>query len=240
MAAPLTSADALMSIGEVLTQLREEFADITVSKIRFLESHGLVSPSRTASGYRKFSRVDLERLRYILRMQRDHFLPLRVIRDHIDAMDRGLQPPTVGASRPTAPRALESTDTLERLATPTHIRLTAAELAQHTGTDTDFVASLVDFGLIAADGSAHFDGLALATVEVCGTLRGFGLEARHLKTVLQGARRDVDLFAPIVKAARSGKQAASAAQAEELTLQIASALVALHGLLVRALTDTRE
>ena len=97
------------SIGEVLGLLLEEFPNVTISKIRFLESHGLVSPARTASGYRKFSRVDLERLRYILRMQRDHFLPLKVIRDHIDAMDRGLQPPDVGAAAPAAPRVLEST-----------------------------------------------------------------------------------------------------------------------------------
>ena len=237
MAQPRTATDTLMSIGEVLTHLREEFADITISKIRFLESHGLVSPARTASGYRKFSRVDLERLRYILRMQRDHFLPLKVIRDHIDAMDRGLQPPDVGAAAPAAPRVLESTEALDRMAVPTNVRLTAAELAAQTGTDAAFVASLGDFALIAPDSSGHFDGLALATATVCATLRGFGMEARHLKTVLQGASRDVDLFAPIVRSARSGKQPASAAQAEELTLQIAGALVSLHALLVRSLID---
>jgi DNA-binding transcriptional MerR regulator len=83
---------ALLSIGEVLVRLRDEFEDITISKIRFLETNGLVSPERTASGYRKFSLVDVERLRYVLRMQRDHFLPLRVIKEHIDALNRGLQP----------------------------------------------------------------------------------------------------------------------------------------------------
>ena len=93
---------------------------------------------------------------------------------------------------------------------------------------------------ITVGDSGHFDGLALAIATVCTSLRGFGLEARHLKTVLQGAGRDVDLFAPIVKSARSGKQPASAAQAEELTLQIASALVHLHGLLVRSLIDTQR
>ena len=240
MGQPHRSAESLLSIGEVLTNLREEFTDITISKIRFLESHGLVSPARTASGYRKFSLVDVERLRYILRMQRDHFLPLKVIRDHIDPMDRGLQPPTVGAGRPLAPRPLESTATLERMSVSTSVRLTPDEVAAQAGCDRAFLDSLTDFSLITVDDSGHFDGLALAIATVCTSLRGFGLEARHLKTVLQGAGRDVDLFAPIVKSARSGKQPASAAQAEELTLQIASALVHLHGLLVRSLIDTQR
>jgi DNA-binding transcriptional MerR regulator len=240
MAHPKADAAQLLSIGEVLAVLREEFPDVSISKLRFLESGGLVSPERTASGYRKFSLIDIERLRYILRMQRDHFLPLRVIRDHIDAMDRGLQPPAVGQTKPVAPRPLESTDALARMAVPTRMRLTMAELAAQTGTDVAFIASLLEFGLLRTDQDGYFDGLALATAEVCSTLRSFGLEARHLKTVLQGAARDVDLFSPIVRSARSGKQAASVAQAEELTLQIATALVSLHGLLVRALTEATD
>ena len=75
-----------MSIGEVLRRLREEFPDVTVSKIRYLEAEGLIEPERTASGYRKFSPTDLERLRYVLAAQRDHYLPLKVIREHLDAM----------------------------------------------------------------------------------------------------------------------------------------------------------
>ena len=93
-----------ISIGEVLSLLKHEFPDVTISKIRFLESEGLVSPERTASGYRRFSQKDIDQLRSVLTLQRDQYLPLKVIRDHIDAMDRGLQPPTVGAGRPLAPR----------------------------------------------------------------------------------------------------------------------------------------
>ena len=95
-----------MSIGEVLGQLRSDFPDITISKIRFLEAEGLVEPERTASGYRKFSREDLSRLRYVLSAQRDHYLPLRVIKDHLDAIDRGLDPPDLGSGGPKVPRAL--------------------------------------------------------------------------------------------------------------------------------------
>ena len=85
-------ARAYLSIGEVLTKLRGDFPDITISKIRFLESEGLIDPQRTPSGYRKFTGTDLERLRYVLLAQRDQYLPLRVIKENLDALDRGLQP----------------------------------------------------------------------------------------------------------------------------------------------------
>ncbi|MCW2543573.1 MAG: transcriptional regulator, MerR family, partial [Frankiales bacterium] len=89
-----------MSIGEVLSQLRPDFADVTISKIRFLEDEGLIKPERTSSGYRKFSREDVGRLRYVLAAQRDHYLPLRVIKEHLDAIDRGLEPPALGGGGP--------------------------------------------------------------------------------------------------------------------------------------------
>jgi len=89
-------ARAYLSIGEVLNRLRGDFADITISKIRFLESEGLIEPQRTPSGYRKFTSSDLERLRYVLLAQRDQYLPLKVIKDNLDAIDRGLQPAAVG------------------------------------------------------------------------------------------------------------------------------------------------
>jgi len=92
-------ARAYLSIGEVLAKLRPEFSDITISKIRFLESEGLIEPQRTPSGYRKFTATDLERLRYVLQAQRDQYLPLRVIKENLDAMDRGLVPaPAVGGT----------------------------------------------------------------------------------------------------------------------------------------------
>ena len=89
-------ARAYLSIGEVLTKLRGDFADITISKIRFLESEGLIEPQRTPSGYRKFTTTDLDRLRYVLLAQRDQYLPLKVIKENLDALDRGLQPAAQG------------------------------------------------------------------------------------------------------------------------------------------------
>ncbi|HEY0871120.1 MAG TPA: MerR family transcriptional regulator, partial [Acidothermaceae bacterium] len=87
-----STSRASLSIGEVLTHLRTDFPDVTISKIRFLEAEGLVEPDRTSAGYRKFSHADVQRLRYVLTAQRDHYLPLRVIKDHLDALDRGLAP----------------------------------------------------------------------------------------------------------------------------------------------------
>src|SRR5437763_16682115 len=107
-----SSACASISIGEVLGSLRHEFPDFTISKIRFLESERLVEPERTASGYRKFSRDDLSRLKYVLSAQRDHYLPLRVIREHLDALDRGLEPPSLPGGGPRVLRTLLASDGL--------------------------------------------------------------------------------------------------------------------------------
>jgi DNA-binding transcriptional MerR regulator len=99
---------ARMGIGEVLRRLRDEFPDVSISKIRFLESAGLIDPERTPSGYRKFSVADLDRLRYVLAAQRDHYLPLKVIREHLDALSRGLEPPASAREAPQAPAAATS------------------------------------------------------------------------------------------------------------------------------------
>jgi DNA-binding transcriptional MerR regulator len=104
---PSASSRARLSIGEVLGQLRGDFPGLNISKIRFLEAEGLIEPERTPSGYRKFSHRDVDRLRYVLTCQREHYLPLKVIREHLDAIDRGLEPPSLnGASSPQVPRVV--------------------------------------------------------------------------------------------------------------------------------------
>ena len=105
------SSRARLSIGEVLGQLRGDFPGLNISKIRFLEAEGLIEPERTPSGYRKFSHQDVERLRYVLTCQREHYLPLKVIREHLDAIDRGLEPPALnGGSGPQVPRVVLAGD----------------------------------------------------------------------------------------------------------------------------------
>ena len=103
-----TAGRARISIGEVLEQLRPDFPGLNISKIRYLESEGLVEPERTPAGYRKFSAQDVERLRYVLVAQREHYLPLKVIREHLDAMDRGLEPPALPTTGPQVPRVVLS------------------------------------------------------------------------------------------------------------------------------------
>jgi DNA-binding transcriptional MerR regulator len=231
---------ALLSIGEVLVRLRNEFAEISISKIRFLETNGLVQPERTASGYRKFSLVDVERLRYVLRMQRDHFLPLRVIKEHIDALNRGLEPVPVGDPAPKPPRALISTQALELSNAVSSVRLNRLELLADTESDAEFLDQLVEFGLVKPDSQGYFSVTAAAVVTLSSTLRGFGLEPRHLKTVLSSASREVDLFTPIVKSAASARTPVAGAQAEELSLQLASLIISLHSLLVREVIERQS
>ena len=120
-------ARAYLSIGEVLSRLRTEFSDITISKIRFLESEGLIEPQRTPSGYRKFTSNDLERLRFVLLAQRDQYLPLKVIKEDLDAMDRGLVPAKVvgGIASPRL-ASNEGVLTAEQFNTENDLRLTRA------------------------------------------------------------------------------------------------------------------
>src|SRR5688572_33407870 len=105
---------ARMNIGEVLDRLRPDFPGVTIPKIRFLEDKGLIKPERTPAGYRKFTSADVDRLRYILRMQRDHYLPLKVIGQHLDAIDRGLEPQPIDSVVPTVAMACLQADGLPR------------------------------------------------------------------------------------------------------------------------------
>lgn len=227
----------LFSIGEVINKIRDEFPDVTISKIRFLESNGLITPTRTQSGYRKFSVIDIERLRYILRMQRDHFLPLKVILTHLDAIDRGLEPPTIGDVTPRPPRAVESTDSLARSESVKAVRLTRSELIENAECEDSLIDELLSYGLLSDDNKGFFDGRDLAIVRSAATLAGFGLEPRHLKVIKTSASREVDLFTPLLSNARSGKNPASSAQIEELSLQLSNAILQLHENLVRDLID---
>lgn len=237
MLAPDSKAvnNSLKSIGEVIAQLREEFPEVSISKIRFLEANGLLNPERTASGYRKFSAVDTEHLRYILRMQRDYFLPLRVIKEHIDAMNRGLEPPVVGDVAPKPPKVIVDVDALTTDSAA--IRLTKSELIANCADDQNFVNELVEFGIIKQDSQGFFSGTALNIAQKCQSLAEFGLGPRHLKTVVTSATREVDLFEPILKNARSGKNPISKAEVEDLALQIAGTMVSLHAYVVRDLLD---
>src|SRR5256885_5348545 len=168
-----------MTIGEVLGLLSADFPDVTISKIRFLEAEGLIEPERTPSGYRKFERGDVERLRFILTAQRDHYVPLRVIKEHLDAADRGLDPPPLGARR-QAPRGLVATDSV-RDDSPA-VSLTRRQLADAAGIDDEALTELEEFGLVHRVGG-RYDREALTIARTAGARRPFGFAARHPRAV---------------------------------------------------------
>src|SRR4051794_25273614 len=177
---------AFMSIGEVLSALRAEFPDVTISKIRFLESEGLIEPERTASGYRKFSRDDVSRLRYVLAAQRDHYLPLRVIKAHLEAIDRGLEPPATPGGGPQVPRALVAAegppdpDSFAR--EPSELPLSRAEVADAGGLEPEQLAQTEQFGLLAPRPGGFYNGDALVIAKTVAEMGAFGLEPRHLRS----------------------------------------------------------
>lgn len=230
---------AFMSIGEVLGQLRPEFNDVTISKIRFLEAEGLVEPERTASGYRKFSRDDLARLRYVLSAQRDHYLPLRVIKDHLEALDRGLEPPAPGHALPRVPRALVTVDGLPGPETfgrdATELRLSREELLESAGLTPEQLEALEQYGLLTPRaGSGHYDGDALMVAKTVAEMARFGLEPRHLRPFKGAADREVGLVEQVVTPLVRQRNPDARARAEEVARELAALSVKLHASLVRA------
>src|SRR5262245_25624401 len=186
-----------MSIGEVLDHLHTEFPDVTHSKVRFLEAEGLVEPERTASGYRKYSRADLERLRYILTAQRDQYLPLKVIKQHLEAMERGLEPPERADGVPRVPRGIHAVKDLPAAdefgpAPATDVRMSRSELIANSGLDAGHLEQLVDFGMIRyRPGTKYFDADALAVATTVAELASYGLEPRHIRAFKTAADREV-------------------------------------------------
>jgi DNA-binding transcriptional MerR regulator len=232
------SSRARMSIGEVLEQLRPDFPGLNISKIRYLESEGLVEPERTAAGYRKFSADDVERLRYVLVAQREHYLPLKVIREHLDAMDRGLEPPALPATGPQVPRVVLSGDGLPSpeafAAGGPELRLSRRELVETAGIDEELLEQLIEFGMLRMrPGSKHFDGDALVIAKAAGELAAYGLEPRHLRAFKTAADREVGLVEQAVAPLRRGRDAGAQARAEESVREIAALTVKLHATLVK-------
>lgn len=234
-----------MSIGEVLSLLRTDFPEVSISKIRFLEAEGLIEPERTPSGYRKFSHRDVERLRYVLTSQREHYLPLKVIKDHLDAIDRGLEPPAVPGTGPQVPRVVLAGDGYPTPDTftpdATELRLSRAELIRGAEIDEPLLEQLETYGLVRCrPGTTHYDGDALVVAKTAGELAAFGVEPRHLRSFKTAADREVGLVEQVVSPMRRGRDAAAKARAEDTIAQMAALSVRLHASLVRSgLRSTR-
>ncbi|MFM8752202.1 MAG: MerR family transcriptional regulator [Actinomycetota bacterium] len=227
-------ARAYLSIGEVLGKLRGDFPDVTISKIRFLESEGLIEPQRTPSGYRKFTTTDLERLRYVLLAQRDQYLPLKVIKENLDALDRGLQPAATAGSAPT-PRLATVDGSLAPSAfiEQSEMRLSRDELLSNSGITEAQLVELESYGLIQIKGR-HYDGDALIVAKVVAEIAAFGIEGRHLRAFKTAADREVGLVEQVITPLLRQKNPESKARAQEVSREIASLSVRLHAALVRS------
>jgi DNA-binding transcriptional MerR regulator len=224
----------LMSIGSVLSVLRDEFPEVTISKIRFLESEGLVEPQRTPSGYRKFSADDVERLGHVLRMQRDHYLPLKVIREHLDAMERGeaVALPTVGRQRDG-----EAGPELCEAATAARIGrselLAAAEIGERELEEWE------SYGLIAPLPDGAYDAEAVTVASLVVELGRFGIEPRHLRAMKAAADREAGLVDQVVAPLRRHRNPQTRAHAEARTKELAGLTVKLHAALVQTALGVR-
>ena len=219
-----------LSIGAVLAQLRPDFPDVTISKIRFLESEGLVAPARTESGYRQFTEADVERLRFVLSAQRDQYLPLKVIKEQLDAADRGAR--AAAKSRPLV--AVRGLPTAADFAVHDETPLTRDELLTEAGVDADLLAELEQFGLIRPTASGAYDPDAVAVAATVGALTGFGIEPRHLRAFRASADREVGLLTQIVAPMYRQRDPGARARADEMGRELAALSVALHTLLVKA------
>lgn len=231
------SARTRMNIGEVLDRLRPDFPGITIPKIRFLEDKGLIKPERTPAGYRKFSVQDVERLRYVLRMQRDHYLPLKVIGEHLDAIDRGLEPPPIESVVPTVPKVALAADGLpspESFRRRDDVRLSRRELLKIAEISDDLLTELEQYGLVASSRTGHYDTDALVIAQTARELADFGFEPRHLRAFKTAADREVGLVEQVVAPHKRGRDAAASARAEDAVSEIAALSVRLHATLVKS------
>lgn len=202
-----------LSIGEVINLLREDFPDVSVSKVRFLESQGLLAPGRTDGGYRQFDNHDVERLRFILRQQRDHFLPLKVIKSKLTLWERGEDPT---GHDPDGPKdLLESEEHLSR-----------SELLRRSGITSDQLAALIEHGLIDED--EYFTGDALIIASEARRLFGLGLEPRHLRSIRHAAEREADILGQLTAGLRRSRNPEAIEQARNVLTGAGEAAMAMH------------
>ncbi|MDT5011629.1 MAG: hypothetical protein QOH57_3246 [Mycobacterium sp.] len=250
MTAPRSPTIAGMSIGAVLDLLRPEFPDVTISKIRFLETEGLVTPQRSASGYRRFTAHDCARLRYVLTAQRDHYLPLKVIKGHLDAQPDGELPEMAGfafatprlvtVSDPDNPRHDRAAGPLDGAAdTATEVtrapaRLSREDLLKRAAVDDDLLTTLTRAGVVTAGRAGLFDEQDVIILQCANALAEFGVEPRHLRAFRSAADRQSDLIAQIAGPVGKGGKTGARDRADDLAREVAALAITLHTALVKS------
>lgn len=236
------------TIGAVLRELQQEFPELTVSKIRFLESEGLVLPRRRESGQRAFTPEDVARLRFVLRAQRDRFWPLKVIRAALDRIDTGIDPGYDSVLDLAGDAAADETPeptpepagagrlpTASQLRRRRAIRITPQELREHTGLDVAGYTALKAYGLIRTDPAGRHGADDLDVARECAALAAYGLEPRHLRLFRVAADREIGLASQILEPERRRRaRGAADADPEQLEAEIIARTLALHVALVRA------
>ena len=220
-AQPRTSGSpSLLSIGQVLAKLSPEFPELTPSKLRFLEERQLVSPARTESGYRKFSTSDMERLRFVLSMQRDHYLPLKVIRGYLTELDAGRTPELPGGM--LAGASILSTER----------RLSRDELIREAGANSMLLGDAISASLIVP--ADLFGEDSLAVLKSLVELQRSGIEPRHLRGFRAAAERELGLIENALMPVARRKDSSSRARAAEMAREIAGQLEIVRSSLIRS------
>lgn len=231
------------TIGQVLSLLDAEFPGISASKIRFLEDKGLVQPQRTNTGYRKYSAQDVEQLRFILQLQRDRYLPLKVIKEKLDSGDlwtlkqegESLKKEEAPATRAEARhRAEEVAPAIEPGQT-----FSLRELSVTAKADMPLLRELINYGLIR-DEEGAYDEYDLAVTRLCSELMAHGIQPRHLRPFRAQADREADLVASAVAPLANRKDPESQALAASRAGEIAQLCMRLHMALVASSMPTFE
>ncbi len=222
-----------MSIGAVLDLLRGDFPDVTISKIRFLEAEGLVTPERTSSGYRRFTAYDCARLRFILTAQRDQYLPLKVIKAQLDSQPDGELPHSGSAYG--VPRLVPvDARSDEGGVAPAQVRLSREDLLTRSGVDDELLTALVKAGVITTGRAGFFDEHSVVIAQCASALADYGVEPRHLRAFRSAADRQSDLIAqiagPVVKAGNPGARD----RADDLAREVAALAITLHTSLIKS------
>ncbi|MFE5212847.1 MerR family transcriptional regulator [Streptomyces sp. NPDC056600] len=244
-----TADSRLMSIGTVLSLLRDEFPEVTVSKIRFLESEGLVEPRRTPSGYRKFSAGDVERLARVLRMQRDGYLPLKVIRERLDVLE-GVRVPDDGADADAAVPALGGAGEPEEYPgeapgadrepeAATAVRIGRDELLAAAGTGEEQLEAWEAYGLIEPLPEGGYDAAAVTVATLLAEMARFGIEPRHLRAMKTAADRDAGLVDQVVAPLRHHPNPDTRQDARVRTRELAGLATRLHSALLQTALGVR-
>jgi len=247
VSAPDSLGPAGMSIGAVLDLLRPGFPDVTISKIRFLEAEGLVTPERSPSGYRRFTAYDAARLRFILTAQRDQYLPLKVIKAQLDAQlgaQLDVQPDGELPRQDPPPRApwlvaVGEGDERERVrdnipAGPAPVRLSREDLLERSGVAEQLITALRKAGIITTGPGGFFDEHAIVIAQCAAALAEYGMEPRHLRVFRSAADRQSDLIAqiagPVGKAGTTGARD----RADDLAREVAALAITLHTALIKS------